>query len=66
MDIRTVKLTVHILRGSAYWVVSVDRGRGKRFIIARGLLEDLEEPGYAPLSLIVSEASHAALHVLRD
>lgn len=62
MEIRTVHLTVHVLgSGGAYWALSADRGRGSRFVLARGVLADQAEyESSTPLSLLQEAVESAA------
>jgi hypothetical protein len=66
MTARTMKLTMHTMpSGQVYWALSIDTGRGRRFVVARGVLEDLDQGEHAPLFLILQESALAARRELR-
>lgn len=61
MGTRHITLHCHCFpSGSVYWALSVDYGHGKRYVILSGTLETIDEPEYAPETLVLGEALGAA------
>lgn len=63
---RVVRLEIHVLKNTAYWVVSVDRGKGKRYVLIRGVLQDIAEPQYTSVWRLLSEASQDAVPQIHE
>lgn len=63
MGERVLTLTVHQLRNDLYWVLSVQRAKGKRFVIARGILEPSLQPDRdSTLSILRRAVSAVSKH----